>query len=389
MTHEFDNIRPYAAGEMKHALNELLGDRQFSRLLQGFVPWLPGFVRNAIFRLAFIGIKTPLDFQVRYMKPVVNYVLRKSSKGVTADFKGLRRDGNYTFISNHRDIVLDASILDLLLHDNGFSTTCEIAIGDNLLIYPWIENLVRMNKAFIVRRSLQGKDRLEGSRLMSRYMHHAIRDKKENIWIAQREGRAKDSSDNTQYSLLRMLALGGDPTRTTESLKEVNLVPLTISYEYDPCDYLKAMEFQCKRDNPEWKKSKKDDLDNMKTGIMGQKGRICYTSAGEAIDAILDRYPQREFTKEQFIELAADIDKIIHSNYHLFPGNYVAYDLLNNSSKYSAQYTEEERKVFMDYVDSRLKLVTLDNPDWDFLRERIYTMYANPVINKEKCATAL
>ena len=178
--HEFDIIRPYNAGEMKGALSSLLADRHFDRMCSGLVPWLPRAVRNALLRTLFIGVKTPLDFQLRFMKPVVKYVLHKSSKGVTVQFGNLDKQGSYTFISNHRDIVLDSAILDLELHLSGFRTTCEIAIGDNLLIYPWIETLVKMNKAFVVRRSLAGKDRLEGSRLMSRYMHHAIGEKHEN-----------------------------------------------------------------------------------------------------------------------------------------------------------------------------------------------------------------
>ena len=347
--HEFDIIRPYNAGEMKGALAALLADRHFDRMCSGLVPWLPRAVRNGLLRTLFIGVKTPLDFQLRFMKPVVKYVLHKCSKGVTADFGGLDKQGSYTFISNHRDIVLDSAILDLELHLAGFRTTCEIAIGDNLLIYPWIETLVKMNKAFVVRRSLAGKDRLEGSRLMSCYMHHAITEKHENIWIAQREGRAKDSSDETQYSLLRMLNLGGESADTRENLRCLNLVPLTISYEYDPCDYLKATEFQLKRDNPDWKKSKQDDLDNMRTGIFGYKGRIAYVASG-GIDALLDEMPEGEFTKEQYIELAARIDRIIHSGYVLYPGNYVAADLLSGTAEFAAHYTEREKKTFMKYL---------------------------------------
>lgn len=382
MKTEFDEIRPYDAGEMKDALGELLKDRHFNRMFKGFAPWLPLAVRNAVFRMAFIGVRTTLDFQVRFMKPVVNYVLRKSSDGARAHFGNLDRNANYLFISNHRDIVLDSAILDLLLHNEKFSTTCEIAIGDNLLIYPWIKILVRMNKAFIVLRSLKGKEAMEGNRLRSRYMHHAITEKKENIWIAQREGRAKDSSDQTQYSLLRMLALAGEKPGTRESLRELNILPLTISYEYDPCDYLKATEMQCKRDVPDWKKSKNDDLVNMKTGIMGRKGRITYV-ADVPIDDLLDAMPEGELTKDDFIRLAADIDVRLHRNYTLYPGNYVAYDMLTGENRYSDRYTEKDKKTFQEYLEGQLKKVELENPDWDFLRTCILTMYANPVRNYE------
>lgn len=384
MTTEFDKIRPYNDGEIKGALNDLLKDRHFNKMMNGLAPWLPTFLRNGLFRLAFVGVTKPLDFQVRFMKPVVNYVLGKSAKGVTSHFDRLDRQGSYTFISNHRDIVLDAAILDLQLYKHKFRTTCEIAIGDNLLIYPWIKILVRMNKAFIVLRSLKGKEAMEGNILRSRYMHYAIQQKHENIWIAQREGRAKDSSDNTQYSLLRMLALAGEEkSNTRESLREMNLVPLTICYEYDPCDYLKATEMQCKRDNPEWKKGKNDDLLNMKTGILGRKGRITYV-ADEKIDALLDQMPEGQLSKEDYIELAAKIDQKIHAHYTLYPGNYVAYEMLYQDGKYADRYTEKEKKTFQDYLEGQLKKVDLPNPDWDFLRTCILNMYANPVINRSK-----
>ena len=275
---EFDEIRPYEAGEMKQAFEELINDRQFSLLLKGFVPWLPKSIRNGLLRLAFIGVKTPLDFQLRFMKPIVWYFVRKYTDGLSFDDATLRQqptansqqpEDRYTFVSNHRDIVLDSAFLDVLLNKHDYPTTVEIGIGDNLLIYPWIKRLVRMNKAFTVRRGLTAHEMMKSSQLMSRYIHYAVTQKKENIWIAQREGRAKDSDDRTQDSVLKMLAMGGEG-EMADKLRELNIVPLTISYEYDPCDYLKAQEFQQKRDNPAFKKSKQDDLDNMKTGMEQQ-----------------------------------------------------------------------------------------------------------------------
>ena len=250
MSNEFDEIRPYEAGEMKQAFNDLLNDRQFSTIMKGFAPWLPKGLRNGLLRLAFTGVKTPLDFQKRFMKPVVKWIIRKHTDGCTFEDLLLPTDKSlrYIFLSNHRDIVLDSAFLDVMLVNNGYPTTVEIGIGDNLLIYPWIKRLVRMNKAFTVRRGLTAHEMMRSSQLMSRYIHYAVTEKKENIWIAQREGRAKDSSDNTQDAVLKMLAMGGD-------LRELNICPLTISYEFDPCDYLKAQEFQQKRDNPAFKKS--------------------------------------------------------------------------------------------------------------------------------------
>lgn len=377
--HEFDEIRPYEEGEMKEALNQLLNDRHFNKVMQGFAPWLPKGLRNGFFKMMFIGVKTPLDFQLRFMKHVVRYVLKKHAHGYTFNHSTISNRGNQLFISNHRDIVLDSAILDLMLHEAGFPTTCEIAIGDNLLIYPWIKTLVRMNKAFTVRRSLKAKEMMESSILMSRYMHYAITQKKENIWIAQREGRAKDSSDQTQESVLKMLAYGGEGT-IIERLKELNIVPLTLSYEYDPCDYLKAQEFQQKRDDPSWKKNKQDDLDNMKIGIFGYKGHVHFrtgTPVNEWIDELKD-VPKTEVFKE----IAQRIDKAIHSNYMLYPGNFIAYDELNKTNTFHKRYSQHDKKVFEEYLRGQIAKINLPNPDEAFLRERILTMYANPVVNK-------
>ena len=382
MNYEFDEIRPFAAGEVKGAVESLLADRQFSRILKGFVPWMPKWMRNGLIRLAFVGVNTPLQFQLRFIKPVLKRILRKCSSGYTFAYSGIAPGPErYTFISNHRDIVLDSAILDLMLHEYGFPTTCEIAIGDNLLIYPWIKTLVKLNKAFTVKRGLSPRELLESSQTMSRYMHYAINEKHENIWIAQREGRAKDSSDQTQESLLKMFAMAGKG-EIVDRLKELNLVPLSISYEYDPCDYLKAQEFQLKRDNPSFKKSKQDDLDNMKTGIFGQKGHIHY-EALPCINTWLDELSDLPRT-EVFGEVARRIDQQIHSGYQLFPGNYVALDMLNGTPAHADKYSEEEKKTFVAYLQSRIDLVKIENKDENFLRERILTMYANPVVNKQK-----
>lgn len=333
-------------------------------------------------KLATVGIKSTLGFQVRFMKPVVNHVLKKCSTGHTFQHRGIEPGRErYTFLSNHRDIVLDSAILDVMLFDAKFPTTCEIAIGDNLLIYPWIRTLVRLNKAFIVRRNISRRELFESSLLMSRYMHHAINIKRENIWIAQREGRAKDSSDQTQVSLLKMLAMS-DADHPLQRIKELNIVPLSISYEYDPCDYLKAKEFQQKRDDSAWKKSKQDDLQNMKTGIFGQKGHVHYQTA-RPVNTWIDELKDLDKT-EFFAELARRIDREIHHNYRLFPGNYVALDLLNGAPTHATKYTHKEKLAFEAYLKQRIALIDLPNKDEDFLRERILTMYANPVLNYEK-----
>jgi hypothetical protein len=381
---EFDAIRPYEAEEMKQAFDELLNDRQFQLVLKGFAPWLPKTVRNGLLRLAFTGVNTPLDFQKRFMKPVVKYIMRKHTDGCSFDDVALKNHAShlspvtshlserFTFVSNHRDIVLDSAFLDVLLVDAGYPTTVENGIGDNLLIYPWIKRLVRMNKAFTVRRGLSLRETLAASQLMSRYIHYAVTTKKENIWIAQREGRAKDSSDHTQDAVLKMLAMGGD-------LKELNIVPLTISYEFDPCDYLKAQEFQQKRDNPAFKKSRQDDLDNMKTGIFGYKGRVVYRPAAPVNTWIdeLSNLPKTEWFKA----LAERMDHEIHSGYELYPCNYIALDELNGDHANAAHYTDADKKRFEQYLAGQMAKIQIPNKDESFLHERMLTMYANPVRN--------
>ena len=399
----FDEIRPYEAGEMKQAFEDLLNDRQFNLVLKGFVPWMPKAVRRGLLRLAFTGVKTPLDFQLRFMKPVVKFIIRKHTDGCQfddAELKGFDSHSlqskpmqtaqdttspRYTFVSNHRDIVLDSAFLDVMLIEAGYPTTVEIGIGDNLLIYPWIKRLVRMNKAFTVRRSLTPRAMLESSQLMSRYIHHAVNTKRENIWIAQREGRAKDSDDRTQDAVLKMLAMGGEGN-PADRLRDLNIVPLTISYEFDPCDYLKAQEFQQKRDNPAFKKSRQDDLDNMRTGIFGYKGRVVYRCA-PPINTWIDELaslPKTEF----YTALSHRIDHELHRNYELYPCNYIALDMLNANREQAEHYSEADVAEFEQYLTAQLAKVNLPDKDEAFLRERMLTMYANPLRNYLKTAKA-
>ena len=382
MSNEYDEIRPYEEGEMKQAFEDLINDRQFSRMLKGFTPWLPKVIRNGVLRLAFTGVKTPLDFQKRFMKPVVRHIIRKHTDGCTFEDQALPVDktNRYTFLSNHRDIVLDSAFLDVMLVDHGYPTTVEIGIGDNLLIYPWIKRLVRMNKAFTVRRGLTAHEMMRSSQLMSSYIHYAVTQKHENIWIAQREGRAKDSDDRTQEAVLKMFAMGGEGS-VIDRLKHLHIVPLAISYEYDPCDYLKAEEFQFKRDVEGWKKSKQDDLDNMKTGIFGKKGRLHYEAA-PCIDAWLDTLPADMPKQEVFAAVAKHIDEEIHRRYKLYPGNWIALDEIEGTPKaHSDKYTEADVKVFEAYIAERLSKVRVPNPDMAYLRERLLTMYSNPARN--------
>ena len=285
--------------------------------------------------------KTKQEFQVNICYNILKRIIREATLGVTFDNSAQpERGGAYTYVSNHRDIVLDSGFLSLMLVEQG-QNTVEIAIGDNLLIYPWIKKLVRINKSFIVQRALTMRQMLESSARMSRYMHHTIRDKHQSIWIAQREGRAKDSNDRTQESILKMMAMAGEGDIISR-LKEMNIVPLAISYEYDPCDFLKAKEFQQKRDNPDHKKTTADDLLNMQTGLLGYKGHVQLCTApclNDQLDALDRSLPKQEL----FIRAAELVDRGIFANYRLYPNNYVAADLLDGSNRFASHYTVPHR----------------------------------------------
>lgn len=372
---EFDEIRPYSPEELPKIFEELLSDSDFIEVIKKVLPDTPIEALANILR----NCKTNLDVQKNIFYGLLHDIIKKCSDGFCFDSSQIAdKNKGYTFISNHRDIVLDSGFLSVGLIDNGFPTTVEIAIGDNLLIYPWIKKLVRVNKAFIVQRALSMRQMLEASARMSRYIHFAITQKQENIWIAQREGRAKDSNDRTQDSVLKMLAMGGSGD-VIDSLKELNIVPLSLSYEYDPCDFLKAQEMQLKRDVEGFKKSQQDDLVNMQTGIFGYKGRIHFQT-GPCINDELEAL--RGLPKvEIFTKVSEIIDRYIHRNYRMYPANYIACDMLNGNKAMAEHYTAEDKAKFEAYLEKKISLINIPDKDIDFLRERILTMYANPAIN--------
>ena len=359
---EFDDIRPYNPDELQGICEELIADPDFRKAIESVMPGVPVEALAAQLKQC----KTSLDIQ----------------KSFELDASQLTdKTCNYTFISNHRDIVLDPGFLSVGLLDNGFPNTVEIAIGDNLLIYPWIKKLVRINKSFIVQRALSMRQMLEASARLSRYIHFAVTEKGENVWIAQREGRAKDSNDRTQDSVLKMLVLGGTGD-VIDRLKELNIVPLALSYEYDPCDYLKATEMQLKRDVEGYKKSQADDLLNMQTGIFGYKGHVHFHAA-KCISNELEAFRGLPKT-EVFAKVSHLIDLHIHRNYRLYPGNYVACDLLDGTDTFASHYTADDKLRFETYLQKKLDMIDIPNKDEAFLRERMLVMYANPVINHQK-----
>lgn len=373
---EFDAIRAYEDRDLGATIKNLFADEAFRSVLQSLFPnqSLP------LLEKQLSSYTSILEFQKNFIHGLVTQLIQKTGNGLTLDISALTNKGlPYTYISNHRDIILDSALLDILLIDAEFPQTVEIAIGDNLLVYPWIKHLVRLNKAFIVQRSLSLREMLVASKLMSRYMHFVITQKKNPIWIAQREGRAKDGNDRTQEAVLKMIAMGGEGT-ATERLMAMHIVPLSISYEFDPCDFLKAKEFQMKRDNPAYKKTRADDLVNMQTGLFGYKGRVHYACAPCIDDWIATR--EGLSNAEFFAATARRLDEEIYRNYRLYPNNFVALDLLNNRKDYISHYSEEDKVQFKQYLRQQIDKIDLPNKDEAFLRERLLEMYANPAKNQ-------
>ena len=372
---EFDEIRPYHDEELPQIYEELIADPMFQQVLCAVMPGVP-FEAIA---MKMRSCKTKLEFQKAFCYSFLKDIIQKATTGVELNSDALSdKEKPYTYISNHRDIILDSGFLSILLVDAGLDTV-EIAIGDNLLIFPWIKKLVRINKSFIVQRALTMRQMLESSARMSRYMHYAINEKKQSIWIAQREGRAKDSDDRTQDSILKMFAMGGEGD-IINRLLTLNIAPLAISYEYDPCDYLKAQEFQLKRDVEGFKKSQADDLLNMKTGLFGYKGKVHFQPAPCINEALLQL--DRSLPKQElFSAISTMIDKAIHANYKMYPNNYVAADLLSGTEEFAAHYTAEDKQRFLGYLDKQLARIDIPNKDEAFLFEKMLQMYANPLKN--------
>lgn len=375
---EFDAIRPFEPEELPEVMERLIADPQF-RMVMGYV-----FADVPFDDLAakMRQCKDNLSFQYTFPYVFLKQLIAKASTGCDMDHSSIDLNKRYTFISNHRDIVLDSALLDVLLFDAKCTTTCEIAIGDNLLAAPWIKDLVRVNKSFIVERSAGIREMLASSKRLSEYMHFVIAHKHDNIWIAQREGRAKDSNDRTQEALLKMMAMGGEGS-VADRLRQLHLVPLAISLEYDPCDWLKAREFQLKRDIEGWKKTRQDDVESMRTGIMGYKGQIHYHCA-PCIDSFLDTLSADMPKGEVFAAVAQHIDKCIHANYRLYPNNFIALDKLNGNDEHADRYTADDKARFEQYISGQLAKIDIPGKDEQFLMTRMLEMYANPAINHLK-----
>ena len=376
--YNFDDIRPYNNDEVNDAIESLASSDGLKNALRYIKPDLSWEQFVMTMRMC----KTKKEFKEILAYQAVMSIAKKTTFSLTISGRSrIPEDKSCTFISNHRDIVLDAAFLNSLLLDIGHGMT-QIAIGDNLLIHPWIDMVVRLNNCFIVKRAVSVRQLLKSSMQLSAYIHHTIKESKESLWIAQREGRAKDSNDQTQTSVLKMLNMAGDrKDNVLENLMSLNIVPIAISYEYDPCDYLKAKEFQQKRDNPDFVKSERDDLLNMETGILGNKGRVHFT-IGSPINDKLALLADKDLDKNAMIAAIAEIiDKEIYKHYRFYPCNYVAYDLLRQSVHFRTNYDLRDKAQFEAYLQKQIEKIDLPDKDEAFLRIKILEMYSNPLKN--------
>lgn len=374
----FEDIRPYSDQEMPEILRSLCSEPEFNTLVKTYFPMVD-IEKVASSAHSFSSVTMMQDMIIR---PVLEAVVGKLTTSLTASGLENVSEVPAVYMSNHRDIVMDPTLLQLIMLRHGKATT-EIAIGDNLLSKKWIRDMVRLNKSFIVRRGMPAREMAKAFMELSAYIRHAIIDKKTSVWIAQREGRAKDSDDRTQESLIKMFALSGERS-FIENIKSLNIIPVAISYEYDPCDYLKALEFWHKHQNPKYKKSADEDLTSMQTGINGFKGRVHYTFTTPLNQRLRDITAQTKSNKEQAAAICMQCDKQIHAAYVIYPVNRVAYTLLTGDKHFMFADREADRKKAEDYLRSRLDLITEPDADRNFLWQRLLEMYANPLINHIK-----
>jgi hypothetical protein len=388
MTHPFDDIRCYHDSEINDACQRLLANEHFQKIIPIIFPNVPVEQFVEIFG----NLNSIDEQQEKIILPFYEKVLKpKMSKLEIVGLEQLDKSKEHTFISNHRDIILDSALLNIYRLQAGMSTT-EIAIGDNLFVAKWVEIACKINRTFVVKRNLPPRELLQASAVLSAYIRHTITEKPRSIWIAQREGRSKTSDDRTQTALLKMLAMSGTKS-PAENLLDLNIVPMAIAYEYDPCDFLKAKEFQQKRDNPDYKKTQADDSINMLTGLLGWKGEIRYTVNGD-INSELEEIAQNIKEKNRQLEaIAQTIDRHIHANYKIFHSNEIALDMLleaqqtdvetrRATSLQSRTYNAADKKAFQMYLQGQIDRVDLPNKDEDFLRSKMLEMYANPLINQ-------
>jgi len=381
--HNFDEIRPYRDDEMPQMMNKILGDPAFAKVLKKL---FHNDLAVEKIREDMACTKTIESFQTKFMVPFVQNIIDTSTHGLfISGLENLNKNQSYLYISNHRDIVLDSAFLNFEMYRFGYKPT-QIAMGSNLLIWPWIEDIARINRSIIVKRNIPVKQMLESSRQLSEYMRYSIKNNGNSIWIAQREGRAKDGFDQTQPSLLKMLNMSNEKSSYVEGFSELQIVPMAISYEIEPCGNEKVAELLERQSNQDFHKTEMDDLLSMASGLKNQKGQVQIQFAPPISRKTLEEITTNGSVNENLKNLAEYIDRQIYTNYRLYPNNYIAYDFCFKSSKYIDKYTPEQKEAFIEITHQRLQLVNQDKAE---ALELWLKMYAMPVVNHENCKTAV
>ena len=376
---KFDSIRPFYDTEVNDALSDVIQHPMMKALMNFSFP----DVADEVWKEQLKRTHSIRDFQCNFIYQSVRKILEKSSEGLTTSgFEHLEKNTSYLFISNHRDILLDTTLLNATLFEHGLVMTAS-AIGDNLVKKSFLKILAKLNRNFLVLRGLSPREMLQSSKLLSEYIKQLLLHENRSVWIAQREGRTKDGNDATNPGVLKMLGMASEDKNVMEYFKKVKIVPVSISYEYDPTDVLKMPQLMAEANNEIYVKEKNEDFQNILSGVLGQKKRI-HIHIGKVIDSEIDTIvANEENANKQILALAQAVDDAILTNYKLWPTNFIAYDILHKTNQYSHLYTENEKSLFERRLEMR---IDHDNP---VLLEGFLSMYSNPVVNKLKYTDAL
>ena len=376
---KFDSIRPFYDTEVNDALSDVIQHPMMKALMNFSFP----DVADEVWKEQLKRTHSIRDFQCNFIYQSARKILEKSSEGLTTSgFEHLEKNTSYLFISNHRDILLDTTLLNATLFEHGLVMTAS-AIGDNLVKKSFLKILAKLNRNFLVLRGLSPREMLQSSKLLSEYIKQLLLHENRSVWIAQREGRTKDGNDATNPGVLKMLGMASEDKNVMEYFKKVKIVPVSISYEYDPTDVLKMPQLMAEANNEIYVKEKNEDFQNILSGVLGQKKRI-HIHIGKVIDSEIDTIvANEENANKQVLALAQAIDDAILTNYKLWPTNFIAYDILHKTNQYSHLYTENEKSLFERRLEMR---IDHDNP---VLLEGFLSMYSNPVVNKLKYTDAL
>ena len=375
---EFESISPYTDAEAAEALSKLAEYPLLAKVSQQFFPEeSPDFLKNILKQ-----IKTIDQFQVLVMQKFVRWVLEHTARNFSYDgISNIDPEKKFLALSNHRDIILDPAITQLVLYNNGFPMT-EIAVGDNLITNKTIEYLIRSNRMIKVVRGITARELYLSSQLLSRYIRLNITEQRSSIWLAQRQGRTKNGYDTTEQGLLKMLDMSGTGD-FQKNFEELNIIPLSVSYEYEPCDVLKARELVISRKR-KYVKAEGEDLRSIMEGIMQPKGSI-HLNIGKPLTSEEIEAAARCDKNDRYQLIRHAVDLRVIEGYKLWKNNYIAYDILNHSFKYSDYYSPVDMEQFISYMTKKLDTVEPEINRED-LRRIFLEIYANPVVTKELLA---